>query len=90
MLALLAHLRTTTNTTIDTFAQAGDVLILTKPLGVGVMTTALKRGLLPPEGYEEVGCARARARVCVSVFGGCAAAAFRGMLRGFCLCARVC
>lgn len=34
--------------------QAGDVLILTKPLGVGVMTTALKKGLLPPEGYEEV------------------------------------
>lgn len=35
-------------------AQAGDVLILTKPLGVGVMTTALKKGLLPPEGYDEV------------------------------------
>lgn len=34
--------------------QAGDVLILTKPLGVGVMTTALKKGLLPPEGYDEV------------------------------------
>lgn len=26
-------------------AQAGDVLLLTKPLGVGVVTTALKRGL---------------------------------------------
>lgn len=34
--------------------QAGDVLILTKPLGVGVMTTALKKGLLPAEGYDEV------------------------------------
>jgi hypothetical protein len=34
--------------------QAGDVLILTKPLGVGVMTTALKKGILPPEGYDEV------------------------------------
>lgn len=31
------------------------MLILTKPLGVGVMTTALKKGLLPPEGYDEVG-----------------------------------
>lgn len=30
------------------------MLILTKPLGVGVMTTALKKGLLPPEGYDEV------------------------------------
>jgi selenide,water dikinase len=38
----------------NTHNQAGDVLILTKPLGVGVMTTALKKGLLPPEGYEEV------------------------------------
>ena len=41
------------------------MLILTKPLGVGVMTTALKKGLLPPEGYDEV---RAdRDRVCVAV-----------------------
>jgi selenophosphate synthase len=38
-------------------AQGGDVLILTKPLGVGVMTTALKKGLLPPEGYDEVSAA---------------------------------
>ncbi|MFQ3535306.1 MAG: selenide, water dikinase SelD [Aggregatilineales bacterium] len=29
-------------------AQAGDVLILTKPLGTGVITTALKRGLADP------------------------------------------
>lgn len=35
-------------------AQAGDVLILTKPLGVGVMTTALKKGALTDAGYEEV------------------------------------
>ncbi|WIA18974.1 hypothetical protein OEZ85_003642 [Tetradesmus obliquus] len=35
-------------------AQAGDLLLLSKPLGVGVMTTALKKGLLPPEGYAEV------------------------------------
>jgi hypothetical protein len=32
------------------------MLLLTKPLGVGVMTTALKKGLLPPEGCTEVCC----------------------------------
>ena len=37
-------------------AQTGDVLILTKPLGVGVMTTALKKGLLSEAGYSEVRC----------------------------------
>ena len=30
-------------------AQAGDVLFLTKPLGSGLVTTAIKRGLCPPE-----------------------------------------
>lgn len=30
-------------------AQEGDVLILTKPLGVGILSTAQKRGLLKPE-----------------------------------------
>lgn len=30
-------------------ARAGDLLYLTKPLGVGVLTTAQKRGLLAPE-----------------------------------------
>ncbi|GBG62200.1 hypothetical protein CBR_g29398 [Chara braunii] len=34
-------------------AKAGDDLVLTKPLGVGVMTTALKGGKLGPEGYAE-------------------------------------
>lgn len=29
-------------------AAPGNVLVLTKPLGTGVLTTALKRGLLPP------------------------------------------
>jgi selenide,water dikinase len=29
-------------------AQAGDVLFLTKPLGSGLVTTAIKRGLCPP------------------------------------------
>ena len=30
-------------------AQEGDVLFLTKPIGTGVLTTALKRGLVTPE-----------------------------------------
>lgn len=42
--------------TRNSAAQAGDVLILTKPLGVGVMTTALKKGVLPDAGYDEVCC----------------------------------
>jgi len=32
-------------------AQAGDVLILGKPLGVGVLSAALKKGALAPAGY---------------------------------------
>ena len=32
-------------------ARAGDVLLLTKPLGTGVLMTALKRGRLPEEHY---------------------------------------
>jgi selenide,water dikinase len=35
-------------------AQAGDVLILTKPLGVGVYSAALKKGALPEEAYAEM------------------------------------
>ncbi len=35
-------------------AQAGDLLILTKPLGFGVTTTALKRGKASQEDIEEV------------------------------------
>lgn len=31
--------------------RAGDVLILTKPLGVGVLSAAFKQGRLEPEGY---------------------------------------
>lgn len=30
-------------------ARAGDALILTKPLGVGIVTTAIKRGVCPPD-----------------------------------------
>jgi selenide,water dikinase len=29
--------------------RAGDALVLTKPLGIGIITTAIKRGICPPE-----------------------------------------
>ncbi len=32
-------------------ARAGDALVLGKPLGVGVLSAALKKGALPPDGY---------------------------------------
>ncbi len=32
--------------------RAGDVLVLTKPLGVGVIATAIKRGQAPPEAVD--------------------------------------
>lgn len=35
-------------------ARAGDVLILSKPLGVGVLSAALKKGLLSEAGYGEM------------------------------------
>lgn len=35
-------------------AQPKDKLILTKPLGIGVMTTALKKGQLTPDAYSQV------------------------------------
>lgn len=35
-------------------AKPGDVLFLTKPLGIGVLTTAGKAGLLSPEGLDAV------------------------------------
>lgn len=35
-------------------AKAGDVLVLTKPLGVGIITTGIKRGLIAPEDEAEV------------------------------------
>lgn len=34
-------------------ARIGDVLLLTKPLGIGVMSTAIKTGDLSDDGYEE-------------------------------------
>jgi selenide,water dikinase len=35
-------------------AQAGDVLVLGKPLGVGILSAALKKGLLDAAGYAEM------------------------------------
>jgi len=35
-------------------ARAGDTLVLTKPLGIGVLSAALKKGLLSDEGYAEM------------------------------------
>lgn len=35
-------------------ARPGDALILTKPLGLGIMTTALKAGLLSPEREQQI------------------------------------
>lgn len=35
-------------------AQVGDVLVLTKPLGTGILSTAAKAGLLTPEEHREM------------------------------------
>ncbi|HYW56485.1 MAG TPA: selenide, water dikinase SelD [Polaromonas sp.] len=35
-------------------AKAGDVLILGKPLGVGILSAALKKEMLPPAGYARM------------------------------------
>ena len=35
-------------------ARAGDVLVLGKPLGVGVLSAALKKNALPPDGYAQM------------------------------------
>jgi len=35
-------------------AKPGDVIILTKPLGVGVYSAAIKKGVLSPAGYAEL------------------------------------
>jgi selenide,water dikinase len=35
-------------------ARPGDVLVLGKPIGVGVMSAALKKGLLGAEGYDQM------------------------------------
>jgi selenide,water dikinase len=38
----------------NNLAQAGDVLILSKPLGVGMLSAALKKGTLSAEGYADM------------------------------------
>ena len=35
-------------------AREGDVLVLGKPLGVGILSAALKKEILPPEGYAQM------------------------------------
>ena len=35
-------------------AQAGDILILSKPLGIGILSAALKKGQLSDDGYGEM------------------------------------
>ena len=35
-------------------AKPGDVLVLGKPLGVGILSAALKKEILPPEGYAQM------------------------------------
>jgi selenide,water dikinase len=35
-------------------AQPGDTLILTKPIGVGIYSAAIKKGVLAPDGYTEM------------------------------------
>lgn len=35
-------------------ARVGDSLILSKPLGIGTLSAALKKGMLSPRGYEEM------------------------------------
>src|SRR4030067_804543 len=35
-------------------SRVGDVLILTRPIGIGIMTTAVKTGNLSPAGYVEL------------------------------------
>ncbi len=35
-------------------AKPGDVLVLTKPIGIGIITTAIKRGVVPPGVIDKV------------------------------------
>ena len=35
-------------------AQTGDLLVLGKPLGIGILSAALKKDLLTPQGYDEM------------------------------------
>jgi len=35
-------------------ARDGDVLVLSKPLGIGILSAGLKKGLLSPQGYDQM------------------------------------
>jgi len=76
-------------------ARPGDVLVLTKPLGTGIFTTALKRDLLPPDREPEIvrlmstlnrgGCAamlEAQPHAATDVTGYGLLGHLHGMLRG--------
>lgn len=52
-LAVIGTCRTT-NLRRNSDARPGDALILTKPLGVGVYSAALKKGVLSGDGYAEM------------------------------------
>jgi len=41
-------------------ARAGDALVLTKPLGIGLLTTAVKKGILPDDVADRVGALMGR------------------------------
>ena len=53
-------------------AQAGDVLVLGKPLGVGILSAALKKGLLDEAGYAEMLAHTTRLNRVGSTLGGLA------------------
>lgn len=44
----------TTNIKRNNTAQEGDLLFLTKPVGTGILSTALKRNIIQPEDYNEL------------------------------------
>ena len=57
-------------------AQPGDVLVLTKPLGIGIITTAIKRGKCPPDLAEKaVAVMTTSNRVAGAALAGAASAA---------------
>ena len=82
--------------------RLGDRLVLTKPLGSGVLTTAIKKGLLPPAGIEQVveimaslnapaatAMGEVGAHACTDVTGFGLIGHLRGMLRDTGLGARI-
>ena len=58
-------------------AQAGDVLILGKPLGVGILSAALKKGALSAAGYERDDRGHHQAQHAGHAAGGAARACMR-------------